>query len=138
MNRMSGAIRSIEVGEYDVKNRLLTHSIRNPNWEQFLEAMKTLPDPAKRFAGLTITAGDGSWLLIDGSDGLFFPMYQRADGFQFQTLPDTTHDGDVTIICGGVLTTLPRAYLLDESATLRIAWEFWKGQLDVSTGWEAL
>jgi hypothetical protein len=133
------AITLIKIGEYDDKNRLLDTTVPNPTWERFLEVFDKVQKRERPFAGVTVTAEDGSWLLVEGSDGLFFALYQNANGFQFQPLPDPSQAaGEVTIICGGVSTTLPRAFLFDEPTTLRVIWAFWQGQLDVSTGWESL
>ena len=132
-------IRAIEMHEYDEKNRLVSSTIPNPSWERFLDGFDTTQRRERAFAGITVTAQDGSFLLIDGSDGLFFALYERADGFQFQSLANPLQlDEEVTIICGGVATTLPRAYLLEEAAALRVVWDFWQGQLDTTVGWEPL
>src|SRR4051794_19785432 len=118
---MSETIRSIEIGEYDDRNRLLSTPVSDPTWDQFLGIFHKVQKHERCFAGVTITLQDGSFLIVDGSDGLFFTLYQAADGFQFQPLPDASQpDGDVTIICGGVKTTLPRAYSFDEQTTLRV------------------
>lgn len=136
---MGATIRSISIHEYDDKNCLFSTAVPAPTWEQFLEVLDTVQKYERRFAGVTVTAEDGSYLLIDGSDGLFFVLFQGADGLQFQPLPDASQpDGEVTILCGGVLTTLPRACLLDEPTLLRAVWDYWQGQLDVTTGWEPL
>jgi hypothetical protein len=136
---MSAAIRLIEIGEYDTENCLRTETVPDATWEQFLEVFAAVQKRELRFAGITVAAEDDSFLLIDGSEGLFFVLYQDANGFQFQPLPDPSQPvGDVAIVCGGVRTTLPRAVLFDEGTLFRVAWDFWQGQLDISTGWEPL
>lgn len=87
---------------------------------------------------MTVTAADGSSLLIDGSDGLYFILLQRPDGSQFQPFDPTQPEEFVTILCGGVTTTLPRPCLLDQSAVLRVVQQFQAGLLDTSSGWEPL
>ncbi|MCE9562547.1 MAG: hypothetical protein K8U57_10895 [Planctomycetes bacterium] len=87
---------------------------------------------------MTITGADGSSLLIDGSDGLYFILVQQADGSQFQPLNTSPLASDVTIMIGGVSTTLPRSCLLDEPTMLRVIREFRDGRLDTSGGWEPL
>ena len=136
---MRTTIRSISVDEYDHKNRLRTTTLPHPTWEQFLDVFRTVQRRERRFAGITVTAEDGSYLLMDGSEGLFFVLYQGADGFQFQPLADPSQpDEEVTILCGGVDTTLPRAILFDEPTTVRVTKDFWHGRLDTSSGWEPL
>jgi hypothetical protein len=136
---MSARIRSLEIGEYDERNRLRTETVPDPTWAQFIDVFTAIQRRERRFAGITVVAEDGSFLLIDGSDGLFFVLYRNVEGFQYQPLPDPSRpDGDVTIICGGARTTLPRTLLFDEATALRVIWDFWQGQLDISTGWEPL
>ncbi|WP_162542135.1 hypothetical protein [Gemmata obscuriglobus] len=113
--------------------------VPNPTWELFLNVFRTTQSRARRFAGISVVAMNGSSLMIDGSDCLFFVLYERADGFQFQPLPDLHQpDGGVTVVCGGVFTTLPRSYLLDEQRLLRVVEDFWFDRLDTTVGWEAL
>lgn len=136
---MSTTIRKFEIGEYADTMRSSHTIVPDPTWEQFLESWTRAQNRGRQFAGLTIMSENGSTLWVDGSDGLFFALYSNADGFQFQPLPDPAYpECEVTVILGGVNTTLPRAFLFDEATLLRVVWDYWQGQLDVSTGWEPL
>jgi hypothetical protein len=87
---------------------------------------------------MTVTAADGSTLIIDGSDGLYFVLVQRPDGTQFQPVDTSPLVGDVTIMISGCATTLPRSCLFDEPTVVRVIQEFQEGRLNTSTGWEPL
>ncbi|MDY3552653.1 hypothetical protein R5W24_001739 [Gemmata sp. JC717] len=130
---------SLAINEYDEGNRLRGTVVPNPTWELFLDVFRATQSRTRRLAGISVAAVNGSSLMIDGSGGLFIVLYERFDGFQFQPLPDPYQsNADVMVVCGGVFTTLPRSYLLDEQRLLRVVEDFWYDRLDTTVGWEAL
>lgn len=98
---MSAKVRALEVSQYDNRNRLRSKSIPNPTWAGFLNLFKNVQG-RRRSAGVVLRADDGSLLIIDGSDGLYFVLYERPGGLQFQPIDPTQPNEEVTILCGGV------------------------------------
>lgn len=135
---MEVRVRALEVLQYDNRNRLRSKTIANPTWAAFLNHFKDVRGRPRRPAGVILHSEDGSRLIIDGSDRLYFALYELRDGSQFQPLDTTQPDEEVTIVCCGVDTALPRSCLLDEPALLRVARHFWDGNVDTSSGWEPL
>jgi hypothetical protein len=135
---MSAKVRALEVFRYDNRNRLRSTTIANPPWAAFLNHLENVRGGPRRPAGVILHAEDGSRLVIDGSDGLHYALYELPDGSQYQPLDLTHKDEEVTILCGGVETPLPRACLLNEPGLLPGARQFWNGNVDTSSGWESL
>jgi hypothetical protein len=135
---MPAGVRAPEVFRYDNRTRLRSKTVANPTWAAFLNHFKNVRGRPRRPAGVILHSEDGSRLVIDGSDGLYFALYELPDRSQFQPL-DPIHEGEeVTILCGGVETPLPRSCVFDEPALLHVARQFWNGSVDTSSGWESL
>lgn len=135
---MAAGVRTLEVFRYDNRNRLRAKTIADPTWAAVLNHFQSVRGRPHRPAGAILYSEGGSRLMIDGSDGLHFTLYELPDGSRFQPLDRTQPDEEVLIVCGGVETPLPRSCVLDEPALLCVVRQFWNGNVYTSSGWEPL
>ena len=108
----------------------------DPTTDHIRAAVANLSARVRRVHGIHFRAADGSSLSVDGSGGLFYSMYCRADGAMFGCHDPSQLDDEVTVMCGGVWTDIPRRHVFDESTMLQVITSFLDGRLDTSMGWE--
>jgi hypothetical protein len=133
-------IATVEVSNYDHRNRANRDAIEDPTWEQVQAAILSLNAAGR--SDLAIVAADGSCMAIGGGLGWFTVATQCGRESQSvvpASLTDSTRgDDEVEIIVGGCATPLPARYVVDQEKTLRAARRFYQdGGLEPSLEWEA-